>query len=152
MTNLLGAIPSWALYVAMGVILVLFVGMSFMSNKKRKKQMEAMSNNMEVGAKVMTIGRLVGYIVSIDAERNQIVLNVGTENNPTYITVDKQAVGMVMQKASDVKASAAFTGNDPTDTSFGASITEENVFDNDASSEETTEAAPEEKDTDDTKF
>ena len=80
-------------------VLILVIGlfaftivMPMITNKKRRKQMMEMMDAMKVGDRIKTIGGMVGAITSIDAEAGLFVINVGTEENPTYVTIDKTAV------------------------------------------------------------
>lgn len=95
----------YGMILVLGVFFVIMIVMTILPQKKRQKQMQDMMSNLVVGAKVMTIGRMIGKVVSIDGENNQIVLNVGSIDSPTYITVDRNAVGYVM----DSPAKAAET-------------------------------------------
>lgn len=87
---------SWIMLVVLGVVFVLMIVMTIVPQKKRQKQQQQMMNNLAVGTKVMTIGRMVGTIVAVNAADNQLILNVGSEENPTLITIDRQAVGVVL--------------------------------------------------------
>ena len=96
--------------------------------KKRQKQMQEMMNNLTVGTKVMTIGRMIGTIQSIDNERNQIMLNVGTIDSPTIITIDKAAIGYVMDKNNTAASSDAMPVSDDSasgEVSEASSVLEE---------------------------
>ena len=55
-----------------------------------------MMNSLAVGTKIMTIGRMVGKIAQVNAD-NTLVVNVGTDDNPTLIVIDRQAVGLVLE-------------------------------------------------------
>ena len=93
--------------LVLGVFFVIMIVMTILPQKKRQKQMQDMMSNLVVGAKVMTIGRMIGKVVSIDGENNQIVLNVGSIDSPTYITVDRNAVGYVMDSQAKAAAETA---------------------------------------------
>ena len=56
-------------------------------------------NSLAVGTKIMTIGRLVGVIVQVNAD-NTLHVNVGTEDQPTVIVIDRNAVGLVLQNVA----------------------------------------------------
>ena len=51
-----------------------------------------MMNSIQVGDKIMTIGGFVGTIVEYDASNDQYVINVGSEENPTLVTIVKNAI------------------------------------------------------------
>lgn len=83
------------MYIVLGVILVAFIVVNVLSNKKRKAQMEAEKekrNAIKPGYKVMTIGGIVGTVVAVDDEANTFVLQTGTDETPNYIKFDKVAI------------------------------------------------------------
>ena len=64
------------IWIILGVVLVGFIVMNYFSNKKRKAQMEAEKekrNAIKPGFKIMTIGGIVGTVVSVDDEANTFV-------------------------------------------------------------------------------
>ena len=83
---------NWWLYLIIGVILVGMILLTIIPQKKRQKQQQEMMNSLTVGTKIMTIGRLVGVIVQVNAD-NTLHVNVGTEAQPTVIVIDRNAVG-----------------------------------------------------------
>jgi hypothetical protein len=89
-----------------------------------------MMNNLVVGTKIMTIGRMVGKIAQVNAD-NTLVVNVGTEDSPTLIVIDRNAVGLVLEKVAAPEAPAA-PAAETTETIVEETIVEETV-------EETTE-------------
>ena len=88
--------PEWVMYVIIGVVLVGMIVLTIIPQKKRQKQQQEMMNSLAVGTKIMTIGRLVGKIVQINGD-NTLHVNVGTEENPTIIVIDRNAVGLVLE-------------------------------------------------------
>ena len=90
-------LPTWAMYLILGGVLVLMLGFSFFQNKKRTKQHNDMMNSLTVGTKIMTIGRMVGKIAQVNSD-NTLVINVGTDIEPTLIVIDRAAIGMVLEK------------------------------------------------------
>lgn len=83
------------MYIVLGVILVAFIVMNVLSNKKRKAQMEAEKekrNAIKPGYRVMTIGGIVGTVVAVDDDANTFVLQTGTDETPNYIKFDKVAI------------------------------------------------------------
>lgn len=98
--------PSWVIYVFIGVILVGMILLTIIPQKKRQKQQQEMMNSLTVGTKIMTIGRLVGVIVQVNAD-NTLHVNVGTEAQPTVIVIDRNAVGLVLQNVAAPAAPVA---------------------------------------------
>ena len=89
-------------WIMIGIVGALFVAMivyTIFSSKKRKKQQDTMMNSLVVGTKIMTIGRMVGKITQVNSD-NTLIINVGTENNPTLIVIDRQAVGLVLENVA----------------------------------------------------
>lgn len=83
---------SWPILVIMGVFFVLMIVMTIVPQRKQKKKMAEMLSSIQVGDKIMTIGGFVGIIVSVDAETDRYVINVGSEEQPTLVTIIKNAV------------------------------------------------------------
>ncbi len=98
----------WIMYVVIGVVLVLMIVLTIVPQKKRQKEQQNMMNSLCVGTKLMTVGGIVGKITQVNAD-NTLIVNVGTESNPTLIVIDKKAVGYVLEK---VAAPATETASD----------------------------------------
>lgn len=90
---------SWIMYVIIAVVLVLMVVLTIIPQKKRQKQQQQMMNSLTVGTKIMTIGRMVGRITQVNAD-NTLYVNVGTDENPTIIVIDRNAVGLVLENVA----------------------------------------------------
>lgn len=89
---------SWPILVIMGVFFVLMIVMTIVPQRKQKKKMAEMLSSITTGDKIMTIGGFVGIIVSVDAENDRYLINVGTEENPTVVTIIKNAVRTKLDK------------------------------------------------------
>ena len=87
-----GSSNSWVIFIVLGAILVLMLVYSFYSNKRREKQGAEMLSLIKVGAKVKTIGGFVGTIEKIDEEKALLTLNIGIEDSPTYVVIDKTCI------------------------------------------------------------
>ena len=90
-TGNIGSSDNLLHFIIVGVLtaIILFVA-SFFSNKKReKKYVEEIFSRIKVGAKVKTLGGFVGTIEKIDEEKALLTLNIGTEDSPTYVVIDK---------------------------------------------------------------
>ncbi len=98
MNNLISALGTQNIIVIviLAVFLVAMIVMTIVPQKKRQKQQQEMMNSLAVGTKLMTIGRLIGKIVEVNNNENTILLNVGTDDNPTLITIEKNAVGVIL--------------------------------------------------------
>lgn len=89
----------WIMCVVIGVVLVLMIVLTIVPQKKRQKEQQNMMNSLCVGTKLMTVGGIVGKITQVNAD-NTLIVNVGTEANPTLIVIDKKAVGYVLEKVA----------------------------------------------------
>lgn len=94
-----GTSNQWIMYVVIGVVLVLMIVLTIVPQKKRQKEQQEMMNSLCVGTKLMTVGGIVGKITQVNSD-NTLIVNVGTENNPTLIVIDKKAVGYVLEKVN----------------------------------------------------
>ncbi len=130
---------NWWLYLIIGVILVGMILLTIIPQKKRQKQQQEMMNSLTVGTKIMTIGRLVGVIVQVNAD-NTLHVNVGTEAQPTVIVIDRNAVGLVLQNVAAPAAPAEPVVSEPAPAE--ETKAEETVFadENTAVEEESAEA------------
>ena len=78
-------------YIFLGVIVVLFVVMMVFNSKQRKKQMaedQKRKDSLCKGTKVITIGGIVGTVVSVDHEASTFVLATGNAE----VVFDKRAI------------------------------------------------------------
>lgn len=87
---------AWIMWVIIGVVLVLMIVLTIVPQKKRQKEQQKMMNSLNVGTKLMTVGGIVGKITQVNTD-NTLIINVGTENSPTLIVIDKKAVGYVLE-------------------------------------------------------
>ncbi len=92
-------LPGWAMWIIIGVVLVLMIALTIIPQKKRQKEQQNMMNSLAVGTKLMTVGGLVGKITQVNAD-NTLIINVGTEENPTLIVIDRKAVGYVLENVN----------------------------------------------------
>lgn len=78
--------------VILGVFFVGMILMSVIPQRKQKKKMQDMMDSLSVGDKVMTIGGFVGTIVEINKDSDRFLINVGTDDAPTNVTVVRNAI------------------------------------------------------------
>ncbi|MBE5765263.1 MAG: preprotein translocase subunit YajC [Clostridiales bacterium] len=79
--------------------LALLVGFWILQGRQRKKQQEEVQKKMDalkVGDVVKTIGLIYGEIVEIDRDMETFVLKTGSEENFSFIKVDKMAIYQVI--------------------------------------------------------
>ncbi len=109
---------NYGMFIIIAVVLVLMIVLTIVPQKKRQKQQQQMMDSLRIGTKIMTIGRMVGKITQINAD-NTFVINVGTDESPTYIVIDKNAVGLVLENVpapvEEVPATVEETSADETD-------------------------------------
>ncbi len=81
----------YTMLIILGVIIVAFIVMSVVNGKNRKKQMEEdqkRKDSLCKGTKIITIGGIIGTVVSVDHENNTFVL----ETEKSKIKFDKRAI------------------------------------------------------------
>ena len=98
------------LWIGLGFIVLMFA-MSIIPQRKRRKQMQDMMSNLSTGTRIKTIGGLIGKIMEIK-EDGTMVINVGTEDFPSLIVIDKAAIysnldAQPANAASSVKSAPA---------------------------------------------
>jgi preprotein translocase subunit YajC len=76
------------------VILFLFIGMSFLSQRKEKKRRKDMLTTLDKNASVQTIGGIMGSVVEVKGD--VVVLNVDKSSN-TRMTVSRAAIQQVLE-------------------------------------------------------
>ncbi len=81
----------YTMYIFLGIIIIAFIVMSVVQNKNRKKQMaedQARKDKLCSGTTVITIGGIMGRVVSVNHDENSFVLD--TEG--TKMKFDKRAI------------------------------------------------------------
>ena len=91
-----GGFFAWAMWVILGVAFVLMIAMTIIPRRKQQKQTQNMMDNLKVGDKVMTIGRIVGVITAIDNSTNTVTIQSGEGEHASILVIDKLAIGMVI--------------------------------------------------------
>lgn len=81
----------WLILVIVGVFVLMFV-LTSIPQKKRQKQMQNMLANLKPGDQIKTIGGMIGTITAVNDMTGILTINVGTEDAPTFITVDRVAI------------------------------------------------------------
>ena len=94
----------WIIYVILIGFLALMIVPSIIRQRKDKKAQEEKLNAIEVGAKVTTIGLIHGEIV--DVGEVYVVIKTGTEENPSFLTIEKRAIYQV-HKAEEENTGAS---------------------------------------------
>ena len=101
---------SWIVWIIFGVMIVGMILLTVLPNRKRQKEYQQMQDNLRVGTKVMTIGRMIGVITKVYND-NTIELDVGTIGNPVIITMNREAIAVNLtaqaEKAAAAQAQAA---------------------------------------------
>ncbi len=82
----------------LGVVLVGMILFSIFSNRKNKKNAETLNSQIKVGARVKTMGGLLGYITQVNVD-NTIIINCGTEETPNYVCIIAGAVVEILVPA-----------------------------------------------------
>ncbi|KFI62972.1 preprotein translocase subunit YajC [Bifidobacterium cuniculi] len=83
-------------YILLIVLLVFMIIMMFTSSKKAKKQQEERRNfwtNLQPGTEVITIGGIIGKVVQVDEEYEEIVIETeGTPMRLAFRSISKEYV------------------------------------------------------------
>ena len=82
---------NYTMLIILGLLVVMFIGMSVSSSKKRKKQMaedQARKDKLCAGTTVITIGGIMGKVVSVNHDENSFVL----DSEGTKMRFDKRAI------------------------------------------------------------
>ena len=90
----------WIIPVA---LLVVFWVLQAHQRKKQQKEVENKMNSLKVGDVVKTIGLIYGEIVEIDTDMETFVLKTGSEENHSFIKVDKMAIYQVIPPIAPVE-------------------------------------------------
>lgn len=98
-----GGIPTWAITLILVVMIVGFLLMSIIPNKRRQKEYQQMQNEIRVGTKIMTIGRMIGTITKVYPDKT-VEVDVGTPGNPVIITISREAIGVNLTAQEEAKA------------------------------------------------
>lgn len=90
----------YTMLIVIGII-VLMIVMNIISQRKQSKQINEMLARMDIGAKVMTRGGLIGTIVEINVDN--LILDIGTATSSTLITIDRNSVYYVYPSEEKVE-------------------------------------------------
>ncbi|BDZ46940.1 preprotein translocase subunit YajC [Naasia aerilata] len=80
--------------IVMLAVLALLIFFMFRNSRKRQRDLAAMADRTQPGAKVMTNFGLFGTIVAIDQEENQVQLETGPG---TILTVHRQTIAKIIE-------------------------------------------------------
>ena len=109
MINLISDTPqvqNWIVWVIFGVMIVGMILLTVLPNRKRQKEYQQMQDNLRVGTKVMTIGRLIGVITKVYSD-GTIELDVGTIGSPVIITINREAIAVNLTAQAEKAAQQA---------------------------------------------
>ncbi|MBQ7227472.1 MAG: preprotein translocase subunit YajC [Clostridia bacterium] len=84
--------------IILGVIFVGFFIFTIINNKRNKKKVESQRSNLSIGDTIETVGGIIGVVKEIRdlGDRKDLIVQTGTEENPTILTVDVQALYRVI--------------------------------------------------------
>lgn len=85
-----GGIPSWVIYVVLGVLVVGMILLMIIPQRKQKKKAAEMMSKLAVGSVVTTIGGIVGEVVQLD--ELHIWIETGTGDNKSTMQFLRQAI------------------------------------------------------------
>ncbi len=79
----------WSMFIIYGLIIAVFYFILIRPQSKQKKKEDEMRSNIEVGDTIVTIGGIVGRVVSVKDE--DLVIETGADRNK--MKIKKWAVG-----------------------------------------------------------
>ena len=85
----------WMIYIFLGVLVLLMVGMYFMNGRNRKKQQQQQENmfaRIGIGTEIKTIGGIIGTVVELDVEAGTYVIETGIAGKTATMKIDKLAI------------------------------------------------------------
>lgn len=91
------------MFIVMGAVMVLLLGMSAFTGNKEKKKRAALLASIGRNDRVQTIGGVIGTVVEM--RDDEIVLRVD-DNNNTRLTFTRSAVQGILKKRSDAPSDA----------------------------------------------
>ena len=100
-----GGLPSWLMWVILGVLFVGFILLMIIPQRRQKKRAEEMMSKLAVGSIVTTIGGVVGEVVQLDD--THIWLATGTDGNKTTMQFVRQAIHSIAPVPGSPEAEAA---------------------------------------------
>lgn len=86
------------------LLIAVMVIFPMINNKRQKKQVEEQRSSLAVGDVVETVGGIIGVLKEIRttaAGRKELVIETGNDGSKTTITVDIQALYMVLEKSGN---------------------------------------------------
>ena len=101
-------LPSWVTFVMLGGVAVFFYFFMIRPQRKQEKEANNMRNSLEIGDEVVTIGGIIGQIVSIKGD----TVTIATSKDRNKIRFLKTAIREVTVKANAVAEEAAAESSD----------------------------------------
>jgi preprotein translocase subunit YajC len=98
----------WTMIIIYALIIAVFYFLMIRPQSKQKKKEEDMRNTLEVGDTIVTIGGIIGRVVSIKDE--DIVIETGADRNK--MKIKKWAIGSNETRAAAAKAAEKKTDAD----------------------------------------
>lgn len=92
----------WVIIVVIAVFVLMFV-LTSIPQKKRQKEMRKMLSELRPGDQVKTIGGMIGTITAVNDMTGIMTINVGTDDAPTYINIDRVAIYTVAKNSANVE-------------------------------------------------
>ena len=93
-------------YLFLIILLVFMIGMMFFQPRKAKQQQEERKNfwsNLAPGTVIVTIGGLIGKVVEVDEQYEEIVIeSVGTQRRFTFRAINREYVRPAYVSDDDV--------------------------------------------------
>ncbi len=96
-----GGIPSWVIYLILGIVLVAFIAWIFFSSRKNKSRQKEYIEQLDAiapGNKVKTAGGICGIVVEV-CDDNTVIIETGSElSGKSYVKMDKELIAQTDAK------------------------------------------------------
>ena len=112
MTNLFLAKGDTSFYITLVIIIAIFVVMLVLQSRRRKTaqaEYSGMIESLRPGARVKTVGGVIGRIVEIREEApgfKTVLLETGTDKSKSFVLYDLQAIYGVVNDEAVARANA----------------------------------------------
>lgn len=79
-------VMSLSSFLPLILVFIMFYFMLIRPQKKREKETQMMRKNLEVGDEIVTVGGIIGTIVSVKEDQDYLVIETSADRNKVRIT------------------------------------------------------------------
>lgn len=96
---------SWTSTLLFFAVLVIFMVMMTIPQRKAQKKRDAMLNAIKAGDKIVTVGRVYGQVVSVENGGKDLIVDIANPGSPrTEIKIDINGVAFVVSETAENSA------------------------------------------------